>query len=165
MENVIDSLINIDCAKMVRGHQLEESKGKMENWIADCSDDDGESSSDVEELLADKIDYEYSSGSNEGKISSMCRAVTFDESFETENLMKKPQSKFNCKVYSFEGRGNNLWKSVFCSNHGVSLCQRVKIHTQNQTVFKIGSRKDNCVNTTLIKDCGWLSPAQKKWTC
>ena len=34
-----------------------------------------------------------------------------------------------------------------------------------QTVFKIGSTKENYVQTNSIKDWGWLSPSQEKWTC
>ena len=34
-----------------------------------------------------------------------------------------------------------------------------------QTVFKIGSKKENYVQTNCIKDWGWLFPSQEKWTC
>ena len=164
MENLIDALINIDWADMVREHQLEISKGKVENWITDNSDD-GDSSSDENELFPDKIDYQIHQEAMNVKNSNMCQAVTIDKSFDTDNLIKKPKSKFYCKVCVFEGRGNNLRNSVFCSNHGIALCQTVNIHPMRQTVFKIGSTKENYVQTNSIKDWGWLSPSQEKWTC
>ena len=42
----------------------------------------------------------------------------------------------------------------FCSSHGVALCQRVNIHHQNQTLFKIGAIKDKYANTNEIEDWG-----------
>ena len=42
MENLIDSFINIDWAKMVHDYEKNQLKGKEENWITDCSDGNGE---------------------------------------------------------------------------------------------------------------------------
>lgn len=164
MENLIDALINIDWADMVREHQVEKSKGNVENWITENSDDGG-SSSDENELFSDKVDYQIHQEAMNVKNSMICRAVTFDKSFAKENLIKKPKSKFYCKVCIFEGRGNNLRNSVFCSNHGIALCQTVNIHPMRQTVFKIGSTKESYVQSSSIKDWEWLSPSQEKWTC
>ena len=83
MENLIDALINIDWADMVREHQLEISKGKVENWITDNSDD-GDSSSDENELFPDKIDYQIHQEAMNVKNSNMCRAVTIDKSFDNK---------------------------------------------------------------------------------
>ena len=78
--------------------------------------------------------------------------MTIDKSLDDEIIQKRQKSKFYCKVCIFEGHGNNHKNSVFCSNHGIALCQRVNIHPQNQTLFKIGTTKENYVNTALIKD-------------
>ena len=51
-------LIYIDWAEMVHDHELEQSKGKEQNWITDCSDDDDGSSSVEEDLFKDEIDYD-----------------------------------------------------------------------------------------------------------
>ena len=91
--------------------------------------------------------------------------MTIDKTLDDELIQKRQKTKFYCKVCIFEGRGNNHKNSVFYSNHGLVLCQRVNIHPQNQTVFKISTRKENHVNTALIKDWKWLSPGQEKWTC
>ena len=57
MENLIDSLVNIDWAKMVHNHtKTEHSIENVENWITNYSDDDDEISSVAEELFIDKID-------------------------------------------------------------------------------------------------------------
>ena len=165
MENLIDSLVNIDWAEMVRDHEEKQSKGKEQNWITDYSDDDNESSLVEEELFKGEIDYNLHQEAMNAKNNNLCRAVTIDKTFDDVILQKLQKSKFYCKVCIFEGRGNNHKNSVFCSNHGVALCQRVNVHPQNQTVFKIGTRKEKHVNTNLIKDWKWLSPGQEKWTC
>ena len=165
MENLIDSLIGIDWAEMVREHEDNQSKGKEENWITDYSDDDNGSSSDEEEVFKDKIDYNIHQEAMNVKNNNLCRAVTIDKTLDDEIIQKTKKSKFYCKVCIFEGRGNSHRNSVYCSNHGVALCQRVNVHPQNQTVFKIGTIKEKYVNTTLIKDWKWLSPGQEKWTC
>ena len=165
MENLIDSLINIDWAEMVREHELEQSKGNEQNWITGSSDDDDGSSSVEEELFKDEIDYDIHQEAMNIKNNNLCRAVTIDKNLDDEIIQKRQKSKFYCKVCIFEGRGYNQKNSVFCSNHGIALCQRVNIHPKNQTVFKINTRKETHVNTTLIKDWKWLSPGQEKWTC
>ena len=76
MENLIDALINIDWADMVHEHQLEISKGKVENWITDNSDDGG-SSSDENELFSDKIDYQIHQEAMNVKNSIMCLSPYF----------------------------------------------------------------------------------------
>ena len=79
MENLIDSLIGIDWAEMVREHEDKQSKGKEENWITDYSDDDDGSSSDEEEVFKDKIDYNIHQEAMNVKNNNLCRAVTIDK--------------------------------------------------------------------------------------
>ena len=164
MDNLIDSLLNLDWADMVRTQEAKQSKGKGHTWITDYSDDDNEDSS-IEELFEDEIDYGIHQEAVNVKNNNLCRAVTIEKTFDDEILRKTKKSKFYCKVCIFEGRGNNHRNSVFCSNHGLALCQKVNVHPQKQTVFKIGTRKDKYVNTSSIQDWKWLSPGQDKWTC
>ena len=75
--------------------------GKEENWITDCSDDNGGSSSE-EELFKDEIDYDIYQEAMNVKNNNLCRAVTIDKSFDDEIIQKIPKSKFYCKVCFFE---------------------------------------------------------------
>ena len=134
MENLIDSLMNINWAEMVCEHEIEQSKGMRKNWITDYSDDDDGSSSVEEELFKDEINYDIYQEAMNIKNNNLCRAVLIDKSIDDEIVQKIPKSKFYCKVCIFEGHGNNYRNSVFCSNHGIALCQKVNVHLQNLTV-------------------------------
>ena len=67
----------------------------------------------------------------------ICQAVSFDSKanfFEVKNGDKK-KSKFYCRVCQFEGRGNIRRGTVFCSRHGLSLCQNVQGHPKKREFF------------------------------
>ena len=94
----------------------------------------------------------------------ICQAVSFDSKanfFEVKNG-DKMKSKFYCRVCQFEGRGNIRKGTVFCSNHGVSLCQKVQGHPKDKEIFTVRSTK---INTSEINGWDWLSPNQGEWSC
>ena len=136
IENLIDSSINIDWAEMLREHELDQSKGKEQNWITDYSDDNDGSSSVEEESFKDETDYDIHQEAMNVKNNNFCRAVTIGKSLDDEIIQKRQKSKFYCKVGIFGGRGNNHRNSVFYCNHGIALCQSKNIHPKNQTVFR-----------------------------
>ena len=146
---------------MISDQELSELKGKLGNLVT-YSDNEDESSSIVNEVFQDDMNYDIHRVTMNAKIDNLCRAVTFDKSFAIE---KKQNTKFDCKVCQCEGRRNAHRNSVFCSNHGVVLCQRVNVHPKDEKLFKIGTSKVKYVNKDDINNWEWSSPIQVKWTC
>ena len=95
---------------------------------------------------------------------NICQAVSFDSKGNVFEVKKgeKNKSKFFCKVCQFEGRGNVRKGTVFCSNHGLSLCQKIQGHPKEKEIFSVRCEK---INTKNINRWDWLSPNQNEWSC
>ena len=162
MENLIDALIETDWAKAARRYEkiLADKKFGKKRSSIDVIDNEGQ-----DEHYFNEVDFKLFSPSLPSfPTENICQAVSFDSKanfFEVKNG-DKMKSKFYCRVCQFEGRGNIRKGTVFCSNHGVSLCQKVQVHPKDKEKFTIRSTK---IDTSEINDWDWLSPNQGEWSC
>ena len=162
MANLIDALIETDWADYARRYEnmkSERSSGKKRKSINEVdheAEDDHYFNDTNFELATPTLppfqDY------------NICQAVSFDSKGNVFEVKKgeKYKSKFFCKVCQFEGRGNVRKGTVFCSNHGLSLCQKIQGHPKEKEIFTVRCEK---INTKNINRWDWLSPNQNEWSC
>ena len=165
MENLIDALIETDWAKVARDYEQksEEKAGKNKRKYGYMNDEEDNNDED-EEHIFNEVDFDLVPSLPPLPEEYICQAVSFDSKtslFSAKNGSKN-KSKFYCKVCQFEGRGNVRKGTVFCFNHGLSLCQQVNVHPKEKKHFILRNSK---IDTTEITDWKWLSSRQEEWTC
>ena len=165
MENLIDALIETDWAKAARDYEQksEEKAGNNKRKYGHMNDEEHNDIED-EEHIFNEVDFDLVPTLPPLPEEFICQAVSFDSKtslFAAKNGSKN-KSKFYCKVCQFEGRGNVRKGTVFCFNHGLSLCQQVNVHPKEKKHFILRNTK---IDTKEITDWKWLSSRQEDWTC
>lgn len=165
MEDLIEALIETDWAKVAREYERkrEEKAGVKKRKFGFISSEEDDKNEDDEHIF-NEIDFDLVPSLPPLPDEYICQAVSFDSKTALFSLKNgaKNKSKFYCKVCQFEGRGNVRKGTVFCINHGVSLCQQVNVHPKEKEKFILRDKK---IDTKDIADWKWLSSKQDEWTC
>ena len=164
MENLIEALIHTDWAKAARDDEkkVEQNAGIKKRKYGYMSGETNNNEGD--DHMFNEIDFDPVPSLPPLPNEYICQAVSFDSktSFFSAKNGAKNKSKFYCKICQFEGRGNVRKGTVFCCNHGLSLCQQVHFHPKEKETFILRNSK---IKTKDIHDWEWLSPRQDEWTC
>ena len=165
MENLIDALIETDWAKTARDYERrkeEKLSGRKRSFAYD-SDENIDENSEKEHYF-NEVEVDMAPELPPLPEEFWCKAISFDSKVSTFERKSgdKNKHKFFCKVCQFEGRGDVRKGTVFCSNHGLSLCQQINTHPKNKTQIVLRTSK---IMTSEITDWEWLSPNQDRWTC
>lgn len=162
MENLIDALIETDWSDYARRYENKKSertsgnKRKLTIEVDDEAEDEHYFNEENFELVTPTLPPFQD--------HNICQAVSFDSKGNVFEVKKgeKNKSKFFCKVCQFEGRGNVRKGTVFCGNHGLSLCQKIHGHPKEKEKFTVRCEK---IDTKDINRWDWLSPNQSEWSC